>query len=157
MDIDKKILSKMKILINTVAFIAFMGQFFSFAFSGLNQKKPESTIESVYNNFIFFAFLCSLITVAIFVVQYNFNLLKKKIPNCIFLVIVVLGIYIPVMQLLVLNDFLLTSCILLLFDYYIVRKILSNLFSSSDANSGQRDKEKLQKLGKKHKKKEMRV
>jgi len=96
MDIDKKVLGKMKILINTVAFIAFIGQFFSFAFSALNQKKPESIIESVYNDFIFFAFLCSLITVVIFVVQYNFDfkLLKKKIPNYIFLVIVSLGIYI---------------------------------------------------------------
>lgn len=136
MEIDKGILDKMKILINTVAFIAFIAQFFSFAFSALNQKKPESVTESLYNNFMFSAFLCSLITVAIFVVQYNFNfkLLKKKIPNCIFLVIVLLGIYIHVMQLLALNDFLLTSCILLLFDYYIMRKILSNLFSSSDAN-----------------------
>lgn len=136
MDIDKKILGKMKILINTVAFIAFIGQFFSFAFSALNQKKPESAIDSVYNYYIFFAFLCSLITVVIFVVEYNFNfkLLKKKIPNYIFLVIVAVGIYIPIMQLLALNDFLLTSCILLLFDYYIMRKILSNLFSSSDAN-----------------------
>lgn len=136
MDIDKKFLAKMKILINTVAFIAFIGQFFSFAFSAINQKKPESAIESVYNYYIFFAFLCSLITVVIFVVEYNFNfkLLKKKIPNYIFLVIVAVGIYIPIMQLLALNDFLLTSCILLLFDYYIMRKILSNLFSSSDTN-----------------------
>lgn len=136
MDIDKKFLGKMKILINTVAFIAFIGQFFSFAFSAINQKKPESAIESVYNYYIFFAFLCSLITVVIFVVEYNFNfkLLKKKIPNYIFLVIVAVGIYIPIMQLLALNDFLLTSCILLLFDYYIMRKILSNLFSSSDTN-----------------------
>ena len=136
MDIDKKILGKMKILINIVAFIAFIGQFFSFAFSALNQKKPESAIESVYNYYIFFAFLCSLITVVIFVVEYNFNfkLLKKKIPNYIFLVIVAVGIYIPIMQLLALNDFLLTSCILVLFDYYIMRKILSILFSSSDTN-----------------------
>ena len=136
MNIDKKILGKMKILINIVAFIAFIGQFFSFAFSAINQKKPESAIESVYNYYIFFAFLCSLITVVIFVVEYNFNfkLLKKKIPNYIFLVIVAVGIYIPIMQLLALNDFLLTSCILLLFDYYIMRKILSNLFSSSDTN-----------------------
>ena len=126
----------MKILINIVAFIAFIGQFFSFAFSALNQKKPESAIESVYNYYIFFAFLCSLITVIIFVVEYNFNfkLLKKKIPNYIFLVIVAVGIYIPIMQLLALNDFLLTSCILVLFDYYIMRKILSILFSSSDTN-----------------------
>ena len=136
MDIDKKILSKMKILINTVAFIAFIGQFFSVAFSALNQKKPESAIESVYNYYIFFAFLCSLITVVIFVVEYNFNfkLLKKKIPNYIFLVIVAVGIHIPILQLLALNDFLLTSCILLLLDYYIMRKILCNLFSSSDTN-----------------------
>ena len=126
----------MKILINTVAVIAFIGQFFSFVFGALNQNKPESVIESLYNNFIFFAFLCSLITVVILVVQYNFNfkLLKKKIPNCIFLVIAILGIYIHVMQLLALNDFLLTSCILLLFDYYIMRKVLSNLFSSSNTN-----------------------
>lgn len=136
MDIDKKILGKMKILINIVAFIAFIGQFFSFAFSAINQKKPESAIESVYNYYIFFAFLCSLITVVIFVVEYNFNfkLLKKKIPNYIFLVIVAVGIHIPILQLLALNDFLLTSCILLLLDYYIMRKILCNLFSSSDTN-----------------------
>ena len=136
MDIDKKFLAKMKILINTVAFIAFIGQFFSFAFSALNQKKPENAIDSVYNYYIFFAFLCSLITVVIFVVEYNFNfkLLKKKIPNYIFLVIVAVGIHIPILQLLALNDFLLTSCILLLLDYYIMRKILSNLFSSSDTN-----------------------
>lgn len=126
----------MKILINIVAFIAFVGQFFSFVFNALNQKKPECAVESVYDNFIFVAFLCSLITVGIFVVQYNFDfkLLKTKVANSFFLVITVLGIYIHVMQLIVLNDFLLTSCVLLLFDYYIMRKILSNLFPSSDLN-----------------------
>ena len=42
----------MKILINIVACIAFVGQFFSFVLNALNQKKPECAVESVYDNFI---------------------------------------------------------------------------------------------------------
>lgn len=126
----------MKILINIVAFIAFIAQFFFFVFSALNQKKPEGLIESLYNYFVFLALLCSLITIAVFVVQYNFNcqLLRKKIPNCIIFMIAVLGIYIHISQLLSFNDFLIISCVLLLFDSYIIHKVLRNLLSKSNAS-----------------------
>ena len=39
----------MKILINFVAFIAFIAQSIFFEFSALNQKKPEAMMESLYN------------------------------------------------------------------------------------------------------------
>ena len=75
----------MKIIINTIAFIAFIMQFISFVFSALNQKKPQSVIESLHNDFVFIASFCSLFVVVIFVVQYNFDFkfLKQKFPNCI--------------------------------------------------------------------------
>ena len=122
----------MKLLINFFVVIVFIAQFFSFVFSALNQKKPESITESLHNDVYFYAFLCSLMTIAIFAIQYNFNwnLLKKRVTNCIFLVIVLPGIYIHILELLSLNGFMLIACILLLFDYYIIRKILNYLFKS---------------------------
>ena len=120
----------MKIVINTIAVIVLSVQFFSFAFNALNQKKSESTLESLYNYFNFTALLCSLLSVVIFIAVYNFNskFLKKRFPNCIMLIIALLGIYVHITQVFVLNDFVLTSCVLLLFDYYIMRNILNNLF-----------------------------
>lgn len=121
----------MKILINIIAFISFGAQFVAFIFSALNQKNPQSTAESFYNDFVFIAYLCSLFAIAIFVILYNFDykLLKKKTLNILFLMIVLLGIYIHLSQLLLLNDFMLLSCILLLFDIYSIYKIQSCLFS----------------------------
>ena len=120
----------MKIVINTIAVIVLSVQFFSFAFNALNLKKSESTLESLYNYFNFTALLCSLLSVVIFIAVYNFNstFLKKRFPNCIMLIIALLGIYVHITQVFVLNDFVLTSCVLLLFDYYIMRNILNNLF-----------------------------
>jgi hypothetical protein len=120
----------MKLIINTVAFIAFVAQFFSFAFTALNLKKPASTSESLYNDFVLTAYICSLLSVAVFVIQYNFSFkfLRKKTVNIISLGIVALGGYIHFSQLFVLHDFIISSCILLLFDYYIIRKILCFLF-----------------------------
>lgn len=120
----------MKIAINTIAVIVLSVQFFSFAFNALNQKKPESTLDFLCNYFNFIALLCSLLSVVIFIALYNFNskFLKKKLLNYIMLIIVLLGIYVHVTQIFVLNDFVLTSCVLLLFDYYIMRNILNNLF-----------------------------
>lgn len=121
----------MKILINIIVFISFGAQFVAFIFSALNLKKPQSTVESLYNDFVFIAYLCSLFAIAIFVILYNFDykLLKKKTLNILFLMIVLLGIYIHLSQLLLLNDFMLLSCILLLFDFYSIYKIQSCLFS----------------------------
>lgn len=119
----------MKIIVNTIAFIAFIWQFISFTFSTLNQKKPESVIESLYNDFIIAASFCSLFVVVVFVIQYNFNskILKKKILNCIFLVIVLLGMYIHIIQLLTQKEFIPISCTLLVFDCYSLIKIVSIL------------------------------
>ncbi len=88
----------MKIVINTIAVIVLSVQFFSFAFNALNQKKPESTLESLCNYFNFTALLCSLLSVVIFIALYNFNskFLKKRFPNCIMLIIVLLGIYVGI-------------------------------------------------------------
>lgn len=117
----------MKIVINIIAFFVFIVQFFSFAFSALNQKEPECTKELLYSCFMLFAIFCSLITIPIFAILYNckFKLLKERIPNYIILVIVLLGSYIHISQLLSLHNFIITSCILLLFDIYIIRKVLS--------------------------------
>ena len=118
----------MKIVINTIAVIVLSVQFFSFAFNALNQKKPESTLDFLCNYFNFTALLCSLLSVVIFIALYNFNskFLKKILLNYIMLIIVLLGIYVHITQVFVLNDFVLTSCVLLLFDYYIMRSILKS-------------------------------
>ncbi|MPM24145.1 hypothetical protein SDC9_70626 [bioreactor metagenome] len=118
----------MKIVINTIAVIVLSVQFFSFVFNALNQKKPESTLDSLCNYFNVTALLCSLLSVVIFIALYNFNskFLKKKLLNYIMLIIVLLGIYVHITQVFVLNDFVLTSCVLLLFDYYIMRNILKS-------------------------------
>lgn len=119
----------MKIFINTLTFLVFIAQFIFFVLSALNQKKPDNATESLYNYVVFGSILCSLITIAIFAIQYNFKckFLTKKLVNCILLMIVVPGIYIHITQLFALNDFILISCVLLFFDYYIIHKILSNL------------------------------
>lgn len=124
----------MRLFINTIAFIVFILQFFVFVFSVLNLKKPENAIETLYNYFVFSAFLCSLITIAVFVIQYNchFKLLKKKVLDSFFLIIVMIGMYVPIAQLWIFNDFILTSCLLLLIDCYVMGIILSNLFSKSN-------------------------
>ena len=130
MELDKEPSEKMKILINIIVVIVFIAQFCSFVFSALNQKKPENIIESLHNDVYFYAFLCSLMTIAIFAIQYNFKweLLKRRVTNCIFLVIALPGIYIHILELSSLNGFMLMACILLLFDYYIIYKILNYLF-----------------------------
>lgn len=73
----------MKILINFVAFIAFIAQSIFFVFSALNQKKPEAMMESLYNYFVFLALLCSLITIIAFYLQKNRYLYPfKNSANC---------------------------------------------------------------------------
>ena len=120
---------QMRITINLLALIVFVVQIISFVFNVLTLKKPKCTADALYNCFIFTAFLCSLLTVVIFVVQYNFNamLLKKKSVNCLLLIIVMLGTYIHISQLFILNDFIIPSCILLLIDIYVLPKIMKNI------------------------------
>ncbi len=79
----------MKIFINTIAGIAFIGQLIAFIFNCLT------------------------------------------LQNILFLAIVLLGGYVLISQLFVQHDFILTSCLLLLFDIYIVRKVLHILCTAS--------------------------
>lgn len=136
METDKGFLDKMKIFVNVIASIVFVVQFISFFINVLNQKASESTMESLYHYFVITAFLCSICTIVIFGVMYNFNFkaLHKKTTNYILLVITMLGLYIPILQIFVLNDFVLTSCVLLIFDSYTMLKIMNYLVPKSDEN-----------------------
>lgn len=119
----------MRIFINIIAIIAFIMQSISFVLNVLIQKKPECTIDSLYSYFVVTAFLCSVLVVVLFVILYNFDsmFLKIKILNCFFFLVGLLGTYIHVWQLFMHNDFVLTSFVLLLFDFYVFRKIVGNL------------------------------
>lgn len=120
----------MRVLINIIACIVFGLQLFSFVLNALNMKKPETEIESLNNEFVLVAYICSLLYVPIFFVLYNFGLkfAKLKFLNIVFLGIMLLGGYVLCGQLFVLNDFILTSCVILLFNVYSLRKVLSYLF-----------------------------
>lgn len=118
----------MRVLINIIACIVFGLQLFSFLLNALNMKKPET--ESLNNEFVLVVYICSLLSVPIFFVLYNFGLkfAKLKFLNIVFLGIMLLGGYVLCGQLFVLNDFILTSCVILLFNVYSLRKVLSYLF-----------------------------
>ena len=119
----------MKVIINTITFITFLMQSIAFTFGVLNQKKPTCTEELLHNYFIFTALLCSLLTIVIFIVQYNFKnkILEIKWLNCLLLIITILGIYVNLYQIFERADFIIISFIMLLFDIYVIRNII-NLF-----------------------------
>ena len=131
MESNYKHSGEMKIFVSVFAVIVFVAQSISFVLNALNQKLPANTMESLYHDFVLFAYSCSLLTIVIFEILYvfNFNSLKNKGLNILFLMIVAPGIYIHVGQFFVLNSFKLTSCALLFFDSYILCKILNNLFT----------------------------
>lgn len=116
----------MRILINIIAFITFVAQFISFVLNALTLRTPECVIDSLYIYFFILAYICSLITINVFVVLYNINFIlhKKSIRN-ILISIVILGVYIHIWQLMNLKDFMLISCILLFFDFYIIRNLIT--------------------------------
>jgi hypothetical protein len=120
----------MKTFINIVAFLVFIVQIISFFLNALNLKSPDNATESLYNGFVLTAFICSLLSIAVFVIFYNcnFRLIKNTIFNIISLVIVLLGGLRNLLQLFVLHDFIFSSCISLLFDSYVIYKILYFLF-----------------------------
>lgn len=124
----------MRIFINIIAIIAFVIQSFSFVLNVLIQKKPESTIDSLYSYFVVIASLCSVLVIVLFILLYNFDFkfLKTKILNCFFCIVGFLGTYIHIWQLFIHNDFVLTSFVLLIFDIYIFCKILSSFFNIND-------------------------
>ncbi len=116
----------MKIVINIIAFIVFVAQSISFVLNALTLKKPECVKDSLYNYFFVLAFLFSLITIIVFVVLYNFDyqIHKKKVLSCLIITIAILSIYIHIWQILILKDFIITSCVSLFFDYYIISNLI---------------------------------
>lgn len=114
----------MKTFINTIAGIVFMVQTIASGFNILTLKKPESTLEALHNHFTLTAYLCSLLSVVVFVLVYNckFSFLRKKITNMVFVIIVLLGCYINFSQLFITHDLIASSCVILIFDGYIIRK-----------------------------------
>ena len=123
----------MKTIINTIACIAFGAQLFVSMFDALNMKKPETEIELLHNDFMLAAYICSLLSVPIFFMLYNFDFRFEKLKfwGIVFLGIILLGGYVLWGQLFILNDFILTSCVILLFDVYSLRKIFGYFFSKS--------------------------
>jgi hypothetical protein len=115
----------MKIFINTIAFGVFVMQFIAFVFNVLNMHKPDNTQEVLYNDFVFAAYLCSLLAILIFVLQYNLSRWKHNsfLADSLLFIIALLGIYVGLSQIFVLSDFILVSCIMLLFDAYIIKNI----------------------------------
>lgn len=128
METNKRFLVGMKILVNTIAFIAFIVQFLSFVFNAFTMKEPGTTMESLYNDFIFISFLCSGIIVLVFILLYNFRckFLTYKVSRFFFIVIAVIAAYAYLWQLFVQKDLILMSSVLLLIDGYVVCKALGN-------------------------------
>ena len=116
----------MKIVINLIAAIVLVIQCIAFVLGVLTLRKAEKTTEILLQYFHVVAYICSLLAVVIFFVEYNFNfkILKNNLIIFILLTIVLLAMYIHVSQLFVLRDFVLVSCCLLSFDFYIVYHIL---------------------------------
>ena len=80
----------MKIFINTIAGIAFIGQLIAFIFNGLTLQKLESIVDELFNYALFAGYLCSLLSVAIFVIIYNFNILFLHHVCCYYLIYILL-------------------------------------------------------------------
>ncbi len=122
----------MRVLINIIAVIALIIQSIFSVFNILIMKQPETFSQSSYNYFVYISSLCSCIIVFIFLLLYNSEniRLKNKIINVIFLIIATLATYIHINQLLVLNDLILTSVVLLIIDGYVVHRIWKNYLKS---------------------------
>ena len=133
MESGKEFIGRMRYFINFVAFSVFITQFLSFAFSVLNLKEPEDEWGELYTFFLITAYLCSLLSIVLFTLLYNCgNKYKGRVLNCIILVVTILGGYVHILQIFILNDFIISSCILLLFDGYIVYRTLSIILSNSN-------------------------
>lgn len=120
----------MRLLINIIAFIALIVQIVFSVFNVLIMKRPETLHETLYNAFIFMSSICSNIVVLVFFLLYNFKYkcLKNRAINIGFLIIVILAVYIHIYQLFILNNMILTSCVLLLVDSYVVYGVLKHFF-----------------------------
>lgn len=117
----------MRIVINIIALIVFVAQSVSFVLNALTLRKPECVTDSLYNFIFIIAFLSSLIAIIVFAVLYNLKFLlhKKKVLSYSLITIVILSIYIHIWHVLILKDFIMTSCVSLLFDYYIIHILIT--------------------------------
>lgn len=124
----------MKTFINTIAVIAFIIQSLSSVLNVLCMKKPEDDIAVLWDSFAILLYSCSDITVLVFILYYNFDfkILRNKMLNFLVILIVMLAGYIHVWQLIVLRDFIITSCILVLFDICIASKSIQNIIKKQD-------------------------
>lgn len=115
-------------IINTIAVIAFYIQLFSFVLNVFCMKAPEDDMDVLWNYFVIILYSCSVIAVIIFILFYNFEFkfLKNRILDSLILLVVASGGYIHIWQIAVQRDFIISSCLLALFDIYIIRKIIQN-------------------------------
>ena len=102
----------------------------------LNMQSTENIWIYLWNEFIFVSFICSSISVLIFILLYNFNFkfLKNRILNTLLLVIVLFAGFIHIWQIIELKGIFLNSCVLVLMDIYIVCKIIQNVVSMPPIN-----------------------
>lgn len=124
----------MKTIINIIALIAFIIQSLSFVLNVLCMKRPETDMAILWNYFVILLYSCSDIIVLVFILYYNYNfkILKHKVLNYLVILIVMLAGYIHVWQIIVLRDFILTSCVLILLDIYIANKNIQNIIKKRE-------------------------
>ena len=77
-------------------------------------QSTENIWIYLWNEFIFVSFICSSISVLIFILLYNFNFkfLKNRILNTLLLVIVLFAGFIHIWQIIELKGIFLNSCVL---------------------------------------------
>lgn len=121
----------MRIFINVIACITLIIQFLVAGINILVMQKPETVMEALYNDFIFISCFCSFAVVPVFILIYNFKYkyLESIIINFFFLVVVLFAVYVHLYQIFVQKDVMLTSCVLLLIDIYIIFKSVETIKS----------------------------
>ena len=126
----------MRMFINSIAIFAFILQAIFSTLNALNMQSTENIWIYLWNEFIFVSFICSSISVLIFILLYNFNFkfLKNRILNTLLLVIVLFAGFIHIWQIIELKGIFLNSCVLVLMDIYIVCKIIQNVVSMPPIN-----------------------
>ena len=124
----------MKTFINIIALIAFIIQSLSSVLNVLCMKRPETDMAVLWNYFVILLYSCSDIIVLVFILNYNYNfkILKLIVLNYLVILIVMLAGYIHVWQIIVLRDFILTSCVLVLLDIYIANKNIQNIIKKRE-------------------------
>ena len=126
----------MRMFINSIALFAFILLAIFSTLNALNMQSTENIWIYLWNEFIFVSFICSSISVLIFILLYNFNFkfLKNRILNTLLLVIVLFAGFIHIWQIIELKGIFLNSCVLVLMDIYIVCKIIQNVVSMPPIN-----------------------